>query len=123
MEFTLDPGDGQYHIESYRPGSVTINGQDYTCSVLIMPDRLISPWRPNSVSELTTNDFQDLLQFHPQLLLLGTGPKQQFPDNKLFSALFQNNIGVEVMDTAAACRTYTLLMAEGRQVIAGLLMQ
>ena len=121
MEFSLDNGSGQYRIKSYHQGIFTVNEITHSCSIIIMPDQLISPWRPQNIEALQTEDFQLLLDFQPQIVLLGTGKSLIFPNRDLFSNLYEKKIGVEIMDTKAACRTYMLLMAEGRKVAAALL--
>lgn len=121
MEFSLDRGDAQYQITAYKPGSIFVNEQEYYVSVLIMPNMLIAPWEPNSINDLTAAHFKEILSLSPQVFILGTGIKQQFPNAKLFADLYEKQIGVEIMDTAAACRTYTILISEGRRVAAGLL--
>ena len=122
MQLSLDKSDAHYQIQAYNHGCVTINGQKYFESILIMPDHLISPWGPTTLESLNESYFIELLKYEPELVLLGTGKNLQFPSSSLFLPLSSKHIGVEVMDTGAACRTYTLLVSEGRKVVAGLLM-
>lgn len=122
MELSLDMGNAEFRITSYQPGSVVINGQVYTCSLWIMPDRLIAPWAPRKVSELTSEHFQEIAALNPTVVILGTGTQFQSVHPAIFSAFYEKKIGVEIMDSAAAARTYTILMAEGRKVAAGLLL-
>jgi uncharacterized protein len=121
MEFSLDNGSGQYRIKSYHQGIFTVNEITYSSSIIVMPNQLISPWRPSTIETLQIEDFQLLLDIEPQIVLLGTGKSLIFPNRALFSNLYEKKIGVEIMDTPAACRTYMLLMAEGRKVAAALL--
>jgi uncharacterized protein len=86
-----------------------------------MPDDLILDWVPQSLAELQAQHFEALHNFDVQMLLLGTGARLRFPDSRHLAPLYERGIGVEVMDTPAACRTYNILMAEGRQVAAALL--
>ncbi len=118
MEFSLDPGDSQFKIQSYSHGHVYIAGRRYACPLLVMPQQLIAPWGPPNIEDLNASYFQDILVLSPQVVLLGTGEKQLFLDSSLFASLTEHHIGVELMSSAAACRSYTLLMAEGRQVAA-----
>ncbi len=121
MEFALDNGNASYQIKAYRKGSIIVNKQTYNCSILIMPELLIAPWEVDSFESLTSKHFEILLPHKPQVVLLGTGETSRFPDVEIFSTLIEHKIGFEVMSTAAACRTYMLLMAEGRHVAATLL--
>ncbi|PKY10540.1 hypothetical protein B1757_08120 [Acidithiobacillus marinus] len=107
-------------INSYGPEGVVIRGQRYTQGVLVSTDWLHSPWGPPSATALTLEHFHEVLARKPDVLLLGTGRKQFFP-LKLMVALREANIPVEVMDTSAACRTYNILLAEDRVVLAALL--
>lgn len=118
MEFSLDPGDSEFKIQSYNDDCIIVSGQNYAYPLLVMPQQLISPWGPPKIEDLQIQHFQDILALSPQVVLLGTGRKHLFLDMKLFAPLIEQGIGVELMSSAAACRSYTLLMAEGRQVAA-----
>lgn len=123
MQFELDNGDGAYRISGYRRGEgITVNARFYPGSLLVMPDSL-EDWPPQSLEELRSEHFQRILKLRPGCVIFGSGPRFQFPDPALLAPLTDANIGVEVMDTAAACRTYTVLMAEGRKVAAALLIR
>lgn len=121
MQLNLEPKNGSFQIRTYQPGSILINDQTYTQSLLVSATELI-PWQPRSISELTNEHLQIILERKPQLFLLGTGEKQIFPPTSTLAILINNKIGVEVMDTGAACRTFNVLVAEGRKVMAGLLL-
>ncbi len=120
MKFDLDLGEGTYQIQRYDSHSVTINQKVYTQSLILMPEYL-SDWKVESFEMLEQADFQPLQALRPELVLLGTGQKIRFPTPELLVPLIHEGIGVEVMDTQAACRTYMILMAEGRAVAAALL--
>jgi uncharacterized protein len=122
MQLSRETNSALYQIQGYAEGSITINGKLYTESLLITNNQLLCPWGPSSVASLTTQHFQALLGYEPELVLLGTGKTLTFPPKEVFQALTQAYIGVEVMDTSAACRTYTLLASEGRGVVAALLL-
>lgn len=121
MEIHRDHSDAKYQITAYTAGTITVNGKNYSHGLLIMADHLLENWGPNSVEELSASHFQEMVAYKPQVVLLGTGPTLRFPNAAIFAELYRHQIGVEIMDTAAACRTYTLLISEGRRVIAGLL--
>lgn len=100
---------------------IEINSQPHQRSLLLMPQRIISDWRPQSFTELEADDFQPILELDCEILLLGTGSRQQFPASELLRELIKAQIGLEIMDTAAACRTFNILVNEGRKVVAALL--
>jgi uncharacterized protein len=108
-------------IQAYTDESVVVNGVKFTRSLVIMAERIIPDWKPESFEGLTEADFVSILEMRPDLVVLGTGPKQQFPMPALYQSLTNAGIGVEVMNTPAACRTYNILTSEGRKVIAALL--
>ena len=120
MQFTLDNGDAAFQIKAYKKGLITVNEQTYGYPILVMPTHLLAPWGPHSIEELAPTHFDMILPYKPKLVILGTGKQHRFLPAVLYAVLINNNIGVEIMDTKAACRTYTVLMAEGRDVVAGL---
>jgi uncharacterized protein len=122
MKFILDNIDGGYLIQRYDAGMIVIDQAVYRESLILLPDRVITDWSPSAVPDLTAADFSLLAGLSPEIVLLGTGERQQFPHPSLTQPLMAQRIGFEVMDTAAACRTYNILMAEGRRVAAALFM-
>lgn len=122
MRLHLDFDAGKNIIRAYDTGFITINDRQVRHSVIVTPERLITDWPPRSFAELTESHLEWLAPLEPEIVLLGTGSRQQFPHPRLTRALTGRRIGVEVMDTAAACRTYNIIMAEGRRVAAALLM-
>ncbi len=121
MELTKDTIQGKYQITGYEPGIVYVNQQAYKHSLMIMPDIIITDWQVDSISKLSKDHIEQILSYHPQVVLLGTGEKLIFPNSILLTPLYKQDIGVEVMNTPAVCRTYSLLMAEGRKVLAGII--
>jgi uncharacterized protein len=107
-------------FSGYGDGFVLVNGQRHEQNVIVMPERLL-PWQAQSFDSLKEEDFQPLLELAPEILLIGTGPKQRFPHPRLTRKLAEKRIGVEAMDLRAACRTYNILMSEERRVAAALL--
>ncbi|CAK0762526.1 NADH dehydrogenase (ubiquinone) 1 alpha subcomplex assembly factor 3 [Gammaproteobacteria bacterium] len=122
MKFTLDSLAAAYVIRSYAPGQVIVNHQTYTSSLVVMPESLITDWPPQHFEDLSAPHFEDLAQYPLDVVLLGTGGRLRFPTPAVLAPLKERGIGVEVMGTGAACRTYNLLVAERRQVAAMLLM-
>lgn len=122
MEFSLDPGSATYKIKSYHEGCVNINGQDYTESLIIMPEKLILNWKVKSIEDLTIEHFKNIAELLPQVVIVGIGNETKHLDKKILAPLLEKNIGVEIMSMKSACRTYTILMSEGRNVAACLIL-
>ncbi len=121
MKLTLSNPTGQNVVSAYGPGYVMINQQRHEKNLVVMPDALVEPWAPGGFEALAEQDFAALADMKPEIVLLGTGSRQRFPAPRLLRPLVEAGIGCEVMDMPAACRTYTILMAEGRRVAAALL--
>lgn len=120
MQLIHDPGDtNSYHIESYTAGKIKISGEFYHNNLIVSKKEVIL-WQPKVLAELTADDLYPALELHPQVLLLGTGEQLTFPPVSIFRHCIEQKIGYEVMNTLAACHTYTILMAEGRNVVAAL---
>ena len=121
MKFHLDAPGGVNVVRGYAPGQLRINDRTHTSSVIVTATAVIDGWRPASVQDLSTTDLEPLLGLAPEVVLLGTGAHQQFPDSAILRILYEQRIGVEIMDTSAACRTFNVLVAEGRSVAAALI--
>lgn len=121
MKFHLEMSNGAYQIQRYDKESITVNEKVYTHNLIIMP-RYLSNWPVESFDTLQQFHFEQVCSLCPQLVLLGTGRQLRFPSTALLVPLIDQGIGVEVMDTYAACRTYSVLVAEGRQVAAAVLL-
>ena len=107
-------------VTAYGAGFVEINQIRYTTSLIITPDQ-VEPWPVAGFEALQASDFERLRDLRSEVVLLGTGSRQHFPHPRLTRPLSDARIGLEVMDTQAACRTYNILMAESRKVVAALL--
>ena len=100
---------------------IRIGDAEYRQNLVVTPHAVAPGWAPAGFAALTEQDFAALLQHDPELVLLGTGAVQRFPHPKLLQALARARIGVEVMDTRAACRTFNILIAEDRRAVAALI--
>ena len=109
-------------ITGYGPGWLAINGERVTTSVLITSGGLREPLKANSPEELIAADFARLAELPVEMVIYGSGPRLQFPPTAWMSPLMRRRMGLETMDTAAACRTYNILAGEGRPVAALLLL-
>lgn len=122
MKLSLDDNSARYTIRAYGPGHVVINEETIRASVVVLPERLLRDWPPATFEELTAEHIERLLALEPEIILLGTGGRMHFPHPRTLAAAAAQGVGLEVMDTAAACRTYNILAAESRNVAAALLM-
>ncbi len=122
MHIQLETGGQANLIRTYAAGQIIINQDSYTRSVIVLPGRIIADWPPQRFEDLTLAHLETLVPLSPELVILGTGRRQHFPHAELLAPLVGSGIGWEVMDTGAACRTYNILMGEGRNVAAALLM-
>ncbi len=121
MQLDAEPGSGNY-IQSVSAEMVRINGRDFRGHVIVSAERILADWNPRPIDEMQVEDFQAALEGQPETILFGSGAKHRFVSNFLLTAIMSQGIGFEVMSTAAACRTYNLLLGEGRQVVAALLL-
>lgn len=146
MQFNLEINRNHYTIRAYGPGTVTVTipaGVDdpvpaaldaigpestrlrqeiLTRSAVITPTRLVRDWTPQTLDELTAAHMEILVELAPEIVLLGSGARLLWPAASLVAPLAAAGIGFEVMNTAAACRTYNILMGDGRRVAAALMM-
>lgn len=122
MQLMRHIAEGQYEIRAVEPGRIRIEDEHYTRSLVVSPERLVPDWPPRSVDELEDSHLKTLLDLKPEVVLIGTGDTTRFPAARVFAAFQSRGIGLEVMDTAAACRTYNVLVSERRRVVAGLML-
>ena len=122
MKLHLDRADGRLMVTGYGPGYVALNGTRYNASILVLPERT-EPWAVTRSDQLSAAVAQALTALPIEVLILGTGARLVFPRPGWFSPFAQRGIGLEVMDTRAACRTYNILVAEDRKVAAALMIE
>ena len=147
MQITLDRNTRYYGIHSYGKGEITITiprvleeatplqeggnverllpplrRETLRRSLILMPERLIEDWPPQSFAELNKAHFDVLAEQDVELILFGSGARLCWPPHDLLASLVERGIGIEVMDTGAACRTYNILMSDQRRFAAALLM-
>lgn len=122
MKLHLSHVTGTNAFTAYGAGYVSINGQRFERSLIVLPDRILSDWAPASFDALAPGHLDALVEIAPEVVLLGTGAQLRFPRPEITRALVEARIGLEVMDAQAACRTFNILVAEGRQVAAALLL-
>jgi uncharacterized protein len=122
LKFHLDPRTGLNAFNGYGPGYVTVNNVRHERNLVVLPEAILEEWTPGGFEQLSAENFAALAGRGLEIVLLGTGSRIRFPRPELLRALIDDRVGVEVMDTAAACRTYNILMGEGRKVAAALLL-
>jgi uncharacterized protein len=120
----LSPASTQHYqtVTAYDDTGVEINAVRFEHSLIVMPEVAPVPWPPKSFEELTPEHFVQIEQHHPDVVILGTGERQRFVHPRLVTGLISRRIGVESMDSQAACRTYNILMTEGRKVVLALIL-
>jgi uncharacterized protein len=123
MRLTDDRTGSALLVRSYAPGEVRVADKVLQRSCLISAQRLVEDWRPQTLDELTEADFQAVFELQPEIVVLGTGARQRFPEPRLLAAILARGIGCEVMDTGAACRTYNVLVSEARRAVAALFLK
>ena len=123
MKLQSDPHSGANTITGYGDGYIEINQIPYSHAVLLSSDGDILEWSVKSFEGLSTTDFSQMAALKPELIIIGTGKRQRFPRPELLKTLIEAKIGFEVMDSQAACRTYNILVGEGRQVLLALIVE
>lgn len=117
LKFTRELA-AKFVIRRVTTNSILVNDQEHTSSIALTPDEFLGEWPSAPVAELDAGHFDALLEGKPEIVLLGTGPANIFPPRELTFAFARKGIGFEVMDTAAAARTFNVLANEGRRVAA-----
>ena len=120
MKLHLAKPAGQNQFTGYGEGYVAVNNQRYERSLVVTPEAIHDRWNVTAVDAMGTSELEFLLTLKPEILLLGTGTTHRFPGPASLREFARAQIGVESMDTPAACRTYNILMAEGRNVVAAI---
>jgi uncharacterized protein len=121
MKLHLDNDASRNTITAYGPGWIEVNRQRHPNALLVRPEGEVIAWPVTDLAGLRAEHLEALGAMTPEVVLLGTGARQRFPHPAILAALARARIGVEVMDTGAACRTYNILMGEGRRVVAALI--
>lgn len=120
MQFTLESSSSVNVVRAYSRSELRIGESRVQTSCIVTAERLITDWEPRCFEALAPAHLEALLALEPQIVLLGTGPRQRFPPAAIRSLLTERGVGLEVMDLGAACRTFNILVQEGRRVAAAL---
>lgn len=122
LKFQPDQLAGTNVITRHAPGEIWVGNTPFVGSLLVPWKGAVLTWRPAGPEALSEADFEAVLALKPELVIFGSGPRLKFVSPALTRCLIDRRIGVETMDTAAACRTYNVLATEGRSVVAALLL-
>lgn len=118
---TLDNNSAAYQIRRFSKGEIQVNEMVYHTSIIITANQLIAPWEATTPGEINAATLGPIIAMKPDILLIGTGSEMVFLPLDSYGDLINHGIGVEVMNTLSACRTYNALTAENRHVAAALI--
>jgi uncharacterized protein len=122
LKIQPDRSEGANIITRHDPSSIWVGTVSFTHSLLVPWKGEVQRWAPARIEELHASHFEQALSLQPELVIFGSGARHRFVSPALLRSLIERGIGVETMDTAAACRTYNVLASEGRAVLAALLL-
>ncbi len=118
----VEQSGGNNPVRRVGVGVVTIGDIDYRRSIVVSAERVITGWPVKKIEDIDDAAIAVILDCGPELVLLGTGARQAFPAVQVAAAFLTRRIGFEAMDNAAAARTYNVLLAEGRRVVAAFIL-
>ena len=122
MELNLERPRDYLFVRRADAHTVVIVDRPFTASIILARDKVIDDWGVADVAAMTPKDAEPILALQPDVVLLGTGARQQFPSQEVLAAFLQRGVGVEVMDNAAAGRTWDILASESRNVVAAFIL-
>lgn len=120
MKFSEASLTSTYRITGYDPLSIWINQRKYPSPIVLTAHELIEPWGHKNFSDWKISEVEYLVKLPVEMLLIGTGQTYQVLPQAIYQVLVESGKGFEIMDTAAACRTFNLLLMEARSVAAAL---
>lgn len=119
MQLNLEHPDHEFLLRGADGSLAVVNDRRLTSSFIVSPDRLVDTWKVGDPRAFTATDLEPLLELDPEVILLGTGASQVFPPPAVMAACLSRGVGLEVMNNAAAARTFNVLAGEARRVVAG----
>lgn len=122
MDITQDFADAKFIITGYQSDCVFINHEPHKESFIVSPESLIKSWEVTNISHLNATTLASVFKHPPEIMIIGTGETLMLPEPKVIAMFAQHQIGLETMNTSAACRTYGILIAEGRKAAAGIIL-
>lgn len=123
MKLHSDPQSSQNTITGYGIGFLEVNQTPYSHALIVQPEGEVLAWPVEEIQDLSEDHFSMISALLPELVIVGTGKRQVFLNPKILQPLIKAKIGFEMMDSQAACRTYNILMGEGRKVLAAILLE
>lgn len=121
MELTFHIPENHHYIRSVTDNGFHVNEVKYEGAIIVSADTVIPSWGADSINTLTEALLQPVFDLEPEIVLLGTGHDQMFPEPSLMMSFYRRGIGIEAMTTNAACRTFNVLMSERRNAVAAML--
>jgi len=121
MEFNLELPGNHFFVRSIGEQGIRVNDDYYTRPFILSAQRIVPEWPVQSVEDMDEASLQIIFELEPEVVLVGTGQHQEFLPPGVQMHFYRNDTGFEVMTTDAACRTFNVLVAEGRHVVAALL--
>lgn len=122
MKISEDYNAGTYIINGYNAEGIIINQRSYASSLIVSNFQLLENWPMRDISELSADYLAPILELKPEVVLIGTGSTLIFPPASSYASVIQSGLGIEFMDSVAACRTYNILLSEDRNVVAGIIL-
>jgi uncharacterized protein len=122
MKFALQGPTSAHLVHACSRTEIRVGERVIRASLVLTATDMLLDWPPRNIRELSCEHLQRALDFEPEVILLGTGSRQEFPDADTLAPVYRAGVGIEVMDTRAACRTYNVLVQEGRKVAAALML-
>ncbi len=123
LKISLSRNQGQKFFSAHGTGYVTVSGERFEQPIVVTPQQVLGDWPATTFAALGEAHFEYFLALKPEVVLLGTGAEHRFAHPQLYRALSNAGIGVEFMNTPAACRTYNILIGEDRKVVAAILFE
>ena len=120
MKIEADINQGEYKIDAYAAGSITVAGTVYATDIIITPEAVIEGRLPERVQALEEAHLEAMLKNDPEIVIFGSGKALTYPPDAICEILYVRQLGFEIMDTGAACRAFNFLSGEGRRVVAAL---
>ena len=122
MELNLERPRDYLFVRKADAHTVVVVDRPFTASIILARDKVIDDWGVRDIAAMTPANAEPILALQPNVVLLGTGARQQFPSQEVLATFLQRGVGIEVMDNAAAARTWDILASEGRNVVAAFIL-
>ncbi|MBL10188.1 MAG: hypothetical protein CL402_06685 [Acidiferrobacteraceae bacterium] len=123
MELKLQYDSTINYFQSYSSHAISIKDIEYQSSLIVTPRKIIADWGPTNIDFVSGDDIEKIVNLNPEVILIGTGKRLRFPKPEFYAEIAGKNVGIEFMDTLAACRTYNVLATESREVATGLILE